>query len=192
MAEAGFSLVELLVAAALTTGLLAITFKILAIVEKQSVSTVSRNDTVDQVRLGMSQIDRQIRSGDELYVTNNPSDAATAPFGRLIILTRFDNDNAVEQPRCVEWQATGGVLQTRTFPVTGSPTGVVSPWRVTARGVPNGQRPFSLSNSDRLVTVRIGVASATDASLRASDLVTSFTLRNAKTTPATCSPIPAP
>jgi len=191
-AQAGFSLVELLVAAALTTGLLAITFRILATVEKQSTSTNARNDTVDQVRLGMSQIDRQIRSADELYVTNNPSDVTTTPFGRLIILTRFDNDNAVEQPRCVEWQATGGVLQTRTWPVTWSTTGGISAWQITARGVPNGQRPFSLSNSDRLVTIRIGVASTADTSLRGSDLVTSYTLRNTKTTPASCSPIPAP
>lgn len=181
-------------AATLSVAMLALTFNILTTVLKQSTDTEARNDTVDQVRLGLAQIDRQVRSSDEMSVVDNVEDLLLPPhtaYGRLIILTRFDSDNAVEQPRCVEWQATGGMLRNRTWPVNWSTAGGVSPWVVTGRGLTKLQRPFT-AVSPRLVQARLTVTSRRGSILRPSDLVTSFSIRNTKTTPASCSPVPDP
>jgi hypothetical protein len=107
------------------SGLLATVYGVLIGVQRQSADTVRRADSVDQARLGLSQIDRQVRSGNVFY------DPVLEPLPMSMRV--YTQSNGV--PRCVQWQVTGGLLRTRSWePITGV---LVSGWRVVARNVVN-------------------------------------------------------
>lgn len=135
-ADAGVTLVELLVVMIISTVLLAIVYMVLITVQRQTADTVRRADSVDQARIGLSQLDRQVRSGNVFY---DPV-LESLPMSMRV----FTQSNAVQ--RCVQWQVTGGVLRTRAWePVTGV---LKENWRVVARNVVNAgpsQAPFALA-----------------------------------------------
>ena len=123
--DTGQTLVELLVVMLIMSGLLATVYGVLIGVQRQSADTVRRADSVDQARLGLSQIDRQVRSGNVFY---DPV-LETLPMSMRV----YTQSNGV--PRCVQWQVTGGQLRTRSWePVTGV---LISGWHVVAHNVVN-------------------------------------------------------
>ena len=180
------SLVELLVVMIIFSVLIVITFTVLVTVQRQTVDTMARNDSVDQARLAMAQIDRRVRSGDRIFAVTPD---ASGLSDRLVVLNFYNGDGAA-QSRCIEWQATGGVLRTRTFPQLWATAGGVSPWLVTARFVPSGQRPFRVTADSGSVDVRLKV-DPTGAGLP-SELVSTLTTRNLDTTGVPCTPAPTP
>ena len=62
--DSGFSLMEMIVVMGLFSVLLAMVFTILISLTFQASDSLARERAVQQARLGVSQIDRQVRSGE--------------------------------------------------------------------------------------------------------------------------------
>lgn len=125
--EKGVTLIELLVVMATFSVLLSIIYGVLNTVQVQTADTVRRADSVDQARLGLSQIDRQVRSGNVFY---DPVLEALPMSMRV-----YTQSNGV--PRCVQWQvvAASNELRSRAWqPLTGA---ILTDWHVVARNVVN-------------------------------------------------------
>lgn len=193
--ERGLSLIELLVAMALFTGLLAAVYGVLISVQRQSVDLQARETSVGDARLAVQSMDRQIRSGNVLA---DPA-AETLPRS-LRVYTQADGD-----PRCVQWQVdTGaGTLRTRSWSTTWSTDGDVEPWGVLARGLVDPRSPttpytpFALSAASsaygsRLVDIRLLVQPAGSVAAPL-EVQTSLSGRNTQYgyDRGTCSPVPA-
>ena len=141
--DSGQTLIELLVVMLILSVLTGIVYGVLITVQRQTADTVKRADSVDQARLALSQIDRQVRSGNVFY---DPVLEALPMSMR--VYTQSNGDNL-----CVQWQVTGGELRTRSWdpkvPLT------VGAWRTVARNVVNvvdsdpstvdAQAPFALA-----------------------------------------------
>ena len=119
------TLVETLVVMIIFSALLAIIYGVLISVQRQTVDTVRRADSVDQARIGLAQIDRQVRSGNVFY---DPV-YETLPMSMRV----YTQSNGI--PRCVQWQVTGGELRTRSWePLTGV---IEDDWHPIARNIVN-------------------------------------------------------
>jgi prepilin-type N-terminal cleavage/methylation domain-containing protein len=93
-AERGTTLIELLVVMVVFTALMGLVYGVLGQVQAQTAGTQRRADSVDQARLGLSQIDRHVRSGNVLY---DPV-SETLPLSMRV----FTQANGAR--RCVQWQ----------------------------------------------------------------------------------------
>jgi prepilin-type N-terminal cleavage/methylation domain-containing protein len=135
----GFTIIEMVISMSLLTVVL--TFCMVAIVSLQRSVTIAdaRTQAVDQARLAVQQIDRQIRSGNIFYNPSCPTITIACPVNfngmGLVIFTQANGNQ-----RCVEWQVTAsGTLQSRSWTQTwqtdGSPS--VVHWATTATGVTN-------------------------------------------------------
>jgi len=117
--------------------LLTIVFSLLVTMSQQTADNMSRSQQVAEVRLGLSQIDRQVRSGN---VISDPGvadvNSGVPAYYSLRVYTQTDGTN-----KCVQWRVifplgqptTGGELQFRSWPTTWVSTGGVTAWRVVAR-----------------------------------------------------------
>lgn len=99
--DQGFTLTELLIAMGLFGLLMSITFGVLIMVTNQTKDTIARQQAIQQARIGLSQIDRQVRSGNLIL---NPEDeefdnSNTDPFYSMRILTQEDRE-----ARCAQWR----------------------------------------------------------------------------------------
>lgn len=99
--DAGMTLVELIVSMTIFTGLMAIVMGIVVQFIYMSRDSLATAQSVEQARLGISQIDRQVRSGNVIV---DPSletalSSGVAPFFSLRIYTQEDGVN-----RCVQWR----------------------------------------------------------------------------------------
>ena len=142
--DGGMTLIELLVVMMLSSLLLTIVYHVLITVQRQTAETLRRADSVDQARLGLSQIDRQVRSGNVFY------DPVLEPLPMSMrVLTQASNGDRT----CVQWHVTGGALRTRSWdPETKV---VEKDWRTVARDIvnvvdtdpstPDPQAPFALA-----------------------------------------------
>lgn len=136
--EAGWTLVELIVSMAIFTILLVIVFSILITVSMQTKDNLARTRAVDQVQLGLMQIDRQVRSGNVISdpSTENSADSGVPQNYSLRVYTQTDG---VYQ--CVQWRVrypTGspqGLLEYRSWKPQWASTGGVQPWAVVARNI---------------------------------------------------------
>ncbi|MFN8077498.1 MAG: type II secretion system protein [Kineosporiaceae bacterium] len=143
--DEGVSLIELLVVMMIFSVLLAIVFSVLIIASRDTRDNAARNEQVTQVRLGMMEIDRQVRSGN---VISDPAAETTASSGvaanySLRVYTQTDGVY-----HCVQWRVrfpTGkpGLLEERSWTPLWASTGEVTTWRVVARDVvaPTGTAP---------------------------------------------------
>lgn len=126
-AEVGFTLIELMIVLFLLTVVFALCMTSLVSLQRNVVTTDSRTQALDQVRLAVMQIDREVRSGNIFYTP-------TANGMNLIVFTQANGNE-----RCVQWQVSGGDLQSRSWTQTwqtdGSPS--VVPWSTIATGVTN-------------------------------------------------------
>ena len=141
--DSGQTLIELLVVMLVLSAVTAIVYGVLITVQRSTADTVKRADSVDQARLALSQIDRQVRSGNVFY---DPV-LETLPMSMRV----YTQSNGIK--RCVQWQVTGGELRSRSWePVTGV---VEQDWHTVARNVVNvvdadpatvdPQAPFALA-----------------------------------------------
>jgi hypothetical protein len=127
---------------------------------------VRRND---DVRLVLSQLDREIRSGNVLYdpVGEDDSEHDIAPSMSLRIYTQADAPNRDPGNQCSQWRITSdGEMQTRRW-ANPDPNGTVTAWWTVAENVVNRTLEpevpaFALdtttdSYGSRLMSVRIVV-----------------------------------
>ena len=134
--DEGWTLIELMVSMSIFIALLTIVFSLLVTMSQQTADNMSRAQQVAEVRLGLSQIDRQVRSGN---VISDPSvvdvNSGVPAYYSLRVYTQTDGTN-----RCAQWRVifpsgppTGGELQFRSWQTDWLSTGVVTAWRVVAR-----------------------------------------------------------
>lgn len=99
--DRGFSLTELLISMGIFGVLMAIVFSIMITLTYQAKDSLARAESVEQARLGVSQIDRQVRSGNLIAnpALEDPDDSGVPPYFSLRIYTQEDGD-----PRCVQWR----------------------------------------------------------------------------------------
>lgn len=135
--DEGFSLPELLVVMAVFGLLMAITVSILILFITQTRDSLARAQSLQEMRLGVSQIDRQVRSGNLILDPMLETDATSGvpPYYSMRILTQ-ENGAA----KCVQWRvidADGdgfGDLEFRRWD-TGYPAGLVEEWAPVAHNI---------------------------------------------------------
>lgn len=118
--------------------LIAIVISVLVTVQLQTRDTLGRARGIDQVRLGLEQIDRQVRSGNVISdpAAETVAHSGVAPYYSLRVYTQTDG---VYQ--CVQWRvriaagAKSGVLEYRSWQPGWATLGGVTGWRVVARDV---------------------------------------------------------
>ncbi|WP_136520038.1 MULTISPECIES: PilW family protein [Cellulomonas] len=143
--DSGWTLIELMVAMLIFSGLLVVVFSILVTVSQQTKDNLARTRAGDQARIGLMHIDRQVRSGN---VISDPAGETVAGAGvpanySLRVYTQTDG---VYQ--CVQWRvrypggSDRGVLEYRSWKPSWQVTGGVSPWAVAARDVVAPSGPF--------------------------------------------------
>lgn len=193
MDDQGVTLVELLISMTIFSVVLGIVYGILISVQKQTADTVRRADSVDQARIALSELDRQVRSGNVLY----------NPIFEVLPMSMRVYTQANGAQRCVQWQidAATKVLRTRSWTTTWQTDGTPAPeWKITARNVVNkttdSPLPFALQGSttvygSRLVDVRILVKDAR-AGGKPVEVKASLSGRNTQYgyDPGVCSPVP--
>jgi len=135
--DEGWTLIELMVSMSIFIALLTIVFSLLVTMSQQTADNMSRAQQVAEVRLGLSQIDRQVRSGNVISDPNleTPANSGVPANYSLRVYTQTDGTN-----RCAQWRVifpsgppTGGELQFRSWQTDWLSTGVVTAWRVVAR-----------------------------------------------------------
>jgi prepilin-type N-terminal cleavage/methylation domain-containing protein len=159
--EAGFSLLELLVAMAILMIVTGIFIPVLI----QSQTTIdrasARSISNDQARLAVEELDKEIRSGNVLYDPSscppppgNPAGPATCVATQgitqnmsLLIYTQTDANTRNPGNQCVMWRITpvdstgASRLERRAWSVNWQSDGIVSAWRDVADSVVNRQPP---------------------------------------------------
>lgn len=134
------TLAELLVAMFVMGIAMAIFGSVLASVQRGVVAQENLNRTLEDARLAVQQLDREIRSGNVLYnpaLENNgqASCAGCMPGYTLRIATQANADTRGGHT-CVLWQIDSQQrLLTRRWPA--NLPGEATPWRVVATGVVN-------------------------------------------------------
>jgi prepilin-type N-terminal cleavage/methylation domain-containing protein len=166
----GVSLPELLVTMAIFSIVMSIVFTAMISVQKQTGQVEATAGAVSQVRLGLAQIDKQIRSGNVLY---SPADepagvASCTASGTSGTCMRVYTQTHGTQ-RCVQWQVIAdpdhpgtNMLRSRGWASTWTTDGNVSPWSTVARGLNASPSvmPFTLQGGataykSRLLDVRL-------------------------------------
>ncbi len=189
-AEAGLTLIELMVAMVIFSVVMAVSFSVLATVQKQSSDISAREDTVGNARLALEQMDRQIRSGNVLY----------DPLLEALPLSMRVYTQANGTQQCVQWQVYNGALRFRSWSPTWETDGIVSTWSNKARYIVNDAStpPFALEGSataygSRLLDISLRVK-APKAGGNPVQLQTSLSGRNTLYgyDPGVCTPVPAP
>ena len=195
--ESGFTLVELMVTMVIITVVMAITLTVMITVQDQTRDNQARSESVAQLRLALSTIDRQVRSGNVLYSPAGESlpgasvadqcQASGALAGSCMrVYTQSNGDQ-----RCVQWQVLGDILRVRSWSVDWQtdPVSKVSAWRVAARDLTNlgpgpAVLPFELKDpgpagnySARVLHVQFRAKDPAQSG-RDADLETSLTGRN--------------
>lgn len=155
-AERGVSLVELVVAMAILSIVMVVFLSTLTTIQKASVNQDVRSRTIDQVRLAMQSIDRQVRSGNLLYNPSTAYGSPALPTGyTLLIYTQANLPTTGD--KCVLWSInSSNQLVTRAWPPL-QPEDATE-WQVVAEDVVNriGGSPtlaFSLDATGRTITV---------------------------------------
>lgn len=153
-AERGMTLVELVVAMAMLSIVMVIFLSTLTSIQKATVNQDVRSRTIDQVRLAMQSIDRQVRSGNLLYNPSSAYGSPALPTGyTLLIYTQANLPTTGD--KCVLWSINGSnQLVTRQWPPL-HPEEATS-WQIVAEDVVNrlGATPttaFSLDPTGRTI-----------------------------------------
>jgi len=215
-AESGYTLVELIVVMSIFIGLMTIVFGIMLQMSQQTKDNLARTEAADQVRIGLMQIDRQVRSGN---VISDPELESSSESGadRYYSLRVYTQTDGVYQ--CVQWRVVYpsgsqfGRLEYRSWKPSWQATGGVEGWRVVARDIvrpdaafdaddPTTWPPFFVedtqaesSSSAQTIRVTLRVKDP-DQSAGSKPATVTSTLTGRNTIfgyPSdTCSPVPAP
>jgi prepilin-type N-terminal cleavage/methylation domain-containing protein len=197
--ESGFTLVELAVAMAVMGIVTSIFLGALASVQRSMVRESGRSATMDQARLAVEALDREIRSGRVLCESATGSN----PYYTLSVYTRNAFSPTITTSRWVQYKVANQQLQRREYGSTSW-----QPWRIVADGIVNvtpasttTDVPFKLNTSSsygagstlgsRVVDVTLVVNTApSDTTASSVRLVSSMTIRN-QASATNCSSIPA-
>lgn len=97
----GYSLTELLIAMLIFGILIAVTFSLLIQIMYMSTETIARTRTLEQAKIGLAQIDRQVRSGNVILdpAAENTLTSGVGPWFSMRIYTQVDED-----PKCAQWR----------------------------------------------------------------------------------------
>ncbi len=181
--DSGVSLFELLVVMSIFVVIMAVCFRVLETVQQQTGDNLSQAEAVEMARLGLANVDRQLRSAETII----PPSAAAPMSIRAYIAA--DNN-----PRCVQFDVTsGGTLRMREWATATS----VGTWRTLATRLANSASapPFEVPSGygDKFVNVRLLIKPKT-SSTKPVEVTTSLTRRNSPaTTPSTlCDPTTVP
>lgn len=147
--ESGFALPELLVSMAIFGTIMALVTGIIIRMSQQAADNMTRAHQVQEVRLGIMQIDRQVRSGNVIAdPALESSSASGVPSGYSLRV--FTQTNGVR--RCVQWRVVfpdptreQGQIEYRSWDTNWQTGGKVDPWSVVARDViaPDSGVPFT-------------------------------------------------
>ena len=167
--DEGWTLIELMVSMSIFIALLTIVFSLLVTMSQQTADNMSRAQQVAEVRLGLSQIDRQVRSGN---VISDPGvadvNSGVPAYYSLRVYTQTDGTN-----QCVQWRVifppgqptTGGELQFRSWQTDWLSTGVVTAWRVVARDLVAPMTPTYVPPFQRSVAAASSIAQSVQVTL---------------------------
>jgi len=139
------TLTELLVSMIVFSIAIGMVYSAVILTMQWSRETQQAADAVNELRQGLAQIDRQVRSGNVLFspededtwLTSCQDGGAGSNAGTCMrIFTQSNGDQ-----KCVQWQVapdplgTGKVLQTRSWETDWQTGGTVSAWGVVARDI---------------------------------------------------------
>jgi Tfp pilus assembly protein PilE len=145
----------------------------ISVARDANAATVAAN-RVDSVRLALNAVERQVRSGDALYI--EPPDSTCGAYGSggncLRVATDVDGTTSCFQLQLVPDPAGDGSydLRTRTYSLGWASGGAVGAWQQAANGLaaPTGAAPpFSLGQQSgvgsQALTVQFAAPSASTA-----------------------------
>lgn len=168
--DGGFTLTELLVSMTIFSTCMAIALTAVMIALEKSNDVQQSGDAASQLRLALSQIDRQVRSGNVLFSPSNEpayvASCTTANANSGTCMRIFTQSNGPE--KCVQWQimadpaAPGtALLRTRSWSVAWQSNGDLTGWATVVDGlaIPSAD-PFVLEGAsspykERLLNVSI-------------------------------------
>ncbi|WNM25774.1 PulJ/GspJ family protein [Demequina capsici] len=130
------TLTELLIAMVIFGVLMGIVFTVLISITYLSRDTMASTRAIEEARLGVSQIDRQIRSGNVILDPGNESVATSGvkPYFSMRINTQEDGKDMCVQWRVIDFDSDGyGDLQFRSWEPGN--TGSATDWGVVARNL---------------------------------------------------------
>ena len=142
------TLVELIVAMSILMIAMLILLPTLLSVQNAAVNESTRSRTLDQARLAMQSIDRQVRSGNLLY----PPSGSGYTF--LIYTQAYSAQD--DTSRCGMWTINSQQQLMYGYWAPLTPAGFTVSWQVVAEGVMNkvkSQSAFSLDATGRTMTV---------------------------------------
>lgn len=127
---------ELLVSMTIFSILIGITFGLLIQITNQSKDTLARVRAIEQAKIGISQIDRQVRSGNVILDPGQeiPEDSGVDRWFSMRIYTQADGDF-----KCAQWRVIDkdgdkyGNLEYRSWS-PGTPSDV-TPWAIVAHNL---------------------------------------------------------
>ena len=147
--DAGFNLVELLIAMTIFSVLIASLTALMIAMMAQSKDNFARTRSVEQARIGLSQIDRQVRSGN-LILDPALDGVSQSGVPANYSLRVYTQEGGVE--KCVQWRvifpttaAQIGDLQYRSW-APGAPS-TATDWSLVADNVMRPASPFSSTDS---------------------------------------------
>jgi prepilin-type N-terminal cleavage/methylation domain-containing protein len=159
--EAGFTLVEMLIAMSLLTIVMVVFLSALFASQTTVNRSTARSTSNDQARLALQELDKEVRSGNVLYDPSNcppppvspggpptcfPSDGITQNMS-LLVYTQTNANSRNPGNQCVQWRITqpdaNGLseLQRRAWSVNWQSDGFVFGWRDVADNIVNRQPP---------------------------------------------------
>ncbi|PKQ17833.1 MAG: hypothetical protein CVT68_06465, partial [Actinobacteria bacterium HGW-Actinobacteria-8] len=146
--EGGFTLVELLISMTIFSVLMAIILSLMITMMYQAKDNLGRQRAVEQGRLGLSQIDRQIRSGNLILdpINDGVTESGVPANYSLRIYTQEGGDD-----KCVQWRVmfygSGefGQLEYREWDPVDTTT--VTPWSRVASNLVAPTATFAATDS---------------------------------------------
>jgi prepilin-type N-terminal cleavage/methylation domain-containing protein len=150
--DEGLTLVELLVAMMILGIVMTVMTSVLISIQRAVVTQDNRSTNLNQARLALQTIDRQVRSGNLLY---NPNIESPAYF-QIRIYTQ-SNAPTYGAARCVVWQINSSEqLITRSWPA--NQPDLATGWYIAATGVVNRDvspsvNAFTLASTNRTISL---------------------------------------
>lgn len=147
--ESGFTLVELLISMVVFSILIAVILTLLINMMYQAKDNLGRQRAVEQARLGLSQIDRQIRSGNLILdpALDDVAESGVPPNYSLRIYTQEGGDDKCVQWRVIYYDTSGfGQLEFRSWEPADITT--ASSWSRVASNVVKPTASFSASDPE--------------------------------------------
>lgn len=172
--EAGFTLVEMLVAMAIMSIVLLVFTTTFSTIQRAVSDQQVRSVNNDEARLALENLDRLVRSGNVLTdPADTDTDCKTSGSQYQCLLAYSQANGTTAQPAtCIQWRLEGDTLQTRTWlPAPASKALTVTSWRNVAEGILNLQttpvtKTFQLDpdplKQDRTVEILFLVGTSVD------------------------------